>query len=144
MSNSSLITVASFSFPHEAQLARANLESAGVPAFVADEHTINMQWLYSHAMGGVKVQVPAVFVQQAREILEADFSDSLSDLEIPEPVKCPKCGSENCRIGSSNRVPAFLAFFLLNIPLFFTKQGILCEDCGEFTRKSDSASGSDL
>ncbi|OVZ14779.1 hypothetical protein CDO47_30295, partial [Pseudomonas aeruginosa] len=26
----------------------------------ADEHTINMQWLYSNALGGVRLQVPMV------------------------------------------------------------------------------------
>lgn len=36
------VVVASFSFPHDAQIARASLESAGIPATVADEHTINM------------------------------------------------------------------------------------------------------
>tara|TARA_R100001143_G_scaffold755_1_gene2242 strand:- start:4968 stop:5165 length:198 start_codon:yes stop_codon:yes gene_type:complete len=48
-----LKTVATFSFPHEAHIARAKLESEGIPALVADEHTINMQWLYSNALGGV-------------------------------------------------------------------------------------------
>ena len=48
-----MITVARFSFPHEAYIAKASLEAAGIDSFIADEHTINMQWLYSNAMGGV-------------------------------------------------------------------------------------------
>lgn len=134
MSISSLTTIASFSFPHEAQLARANLEAAGIPAFVADEHTINMQWLYSHAMGGVRLQVPTAFAKEANEILSMDFSENLAELAIPDPIVCPSCGSENCVAGSRNRVPAFLVFFFIGIPLFFTKHGILCNDCGEFTK----------
>ena len=46
-----LKTIATYSFPYEAQIARARLDSEGIPAFVADEQTINMQWLYSNALG---------------------------------------------------------------------------------------------
>ncbi len=74
-----LITVASFSFPHEAHIARAKLDSEGIPATLADEYTIGMQWLYSNALGGVKVQVPEPYAQQAVEILAQDNSDLLRD-----------------------------------------------------------------
>lgn len=72
-----LVTIASFSFPHEAHIARAKLESEAIPATLADEYTISMQWLYSNALGGVKVQVPAPFAQRAIEILTQDNSDLL-------------------------------------------------------------------
>ncbi len=72
-----LTTVASFSFPHEAHIARAKLESESIPATLADEHTIAMQWLYSNALGGVKVQVPTPFAERAIEILAQDNSDLL-------------------------------------------------------------------
>lgn len=73
-----LATVASFSFAHEAHIARAKLESEGIPAVLADEHTVNMQWLYSNALGGVKVQVPPSCAQRAIEILAQDDSDLLA------------------------------------------------------------------
>ncbi|GAM75767.1 hypothetical protein JCM19241_3679 [Vibrio ishigakensis] len=38
-----LVVVARFSFPYEAHIAKGLLESEEIPAFVADEHTINMQ-----------------------------------------------------------------------------------------------------
>ncbi|MGJ3255801.1 MAG: DUF2007 domain-containing protein [Alcanivorax sp.] len=47
-----MITVARFSMPDEAHIAKSRLESEGIPAFVADEHTVGMNWLYSNAMGG--------------------------------------------------------------------------------------------
>ena len=72
-----MITVARFSLPYEAQLARAKLESEGVPAFVADEHTINMQWLFSNALGGVRVQVPNSYGHVAVGILSKDHSEAL-------------------------------------------------------------------
>ena len=135
MNNSSLVTIASFSFPYEANLAKASLEAAGIPAFVADEHTINMQWLYSHAMGGVRVQVPRAFAEEAYLLLQADFSDSVADKEELRVPTCPACGSSNCQTGSKNRVPAFLVFFLFGIPLLFSQYGIQCDDCGSFTKR---------
>ncbi len=74
-----LVTIASFSFPHEAHIARAKLDSEGIPAVLADEFTISMQWLYSNALGGVKVQVPPSCAQRALEILAQDDSDLLED-----------------------------------------------------------------
>ena len=69
-----LTTIGRFSHPLEAQIARARLEAAGIPAFVADEHTINMQWLYSNALGGVRLQVPMVCREDAVALLATDES----------------------------------------------------------------------
>lgn len=50
MNSSSLVTVARYSFPHEAYIAKSSSEAEGIPVFVADEYTINMEWLYSNAL----------------------------------------------------------------------------------------------
>lgn len=133
MKENSLVTVASYSFPHEAQIARATLESQGIPAFVADEHTINMQWLYSNAMGGVRVQVPFKHLDQARQLLSADFSSTL-DSESADPV-CSHCGSGHLVPYTKGKKPAFLLFLLLGFPLFFYRHGYKCEKCGAFNKK---------
>lgn len=65
-----LVTISRYSFPHEAHVARALLESEGIPVFLADEHTITMQWLYSNALGGVRLQVPEAFVERAVALLQ--------------------------------------------------------------------------
>lgn len=88
-----LKTVATFSFPHEAHIARAKLESEGIPALMADEHTINMPWLYSNALGGVRLQVPSSAFDQAKEILARDCSDDLIAEVGENPYICPSCGS---------------------------------------------------
>ncbi len=41
-----LVTIATFSHPTEAHIPRARLESEGIWAFLADEHTIGANWLY--------------------------------------------------------------------------------------------------
>ncbi len=128
------VIIATFSFPHEAQIARSSLESAGIPATVADEHTINMQWLYSHALGGVKVLVPQEYADEALGILSSDFSQ-----EIEEPFKkelyCPSCKSFNLEPYTKSKKSAFLIFIFLGFPLFFYKHGLKCNDCGFFWKK---------
>lgn len=76
-----LVTICRYSFSFEAHVARALLESEGIPVFVADEHTINMQWLYSDALGGVRLQVPEAFVERALELLQELANSEDVDLD---------------------------------------------------------------
>ena len=69
-----LVTVASYWLPYEAHLARSKLEAQGIPAALADEHTIEAQWLFANALGGVKVMVHPLYADAARAILATDFS----------------------------------------------------------------------
>ncbi len=126
------VLVASFSFPHEAQIARASLESAGIPAFIADEHTINMQWLYSNALGGVKVLVPMEYVEDAKNILNTDYSAEVETQCGTDAMACPGCGGNNVGPHTKGKRSAFVVFLLLGFPLAFYKHGFKCEDCGRF------------
>jgi hypothetical protein len=65
-----LITVASTSHTYEAHLIKSKLESEGIPAFIKDEHVVTANWLYSLAVGGVKIQVAQRDVERAKEILD--------------------------------------------------------------------------
>lgn len=65
----SLVMLIKCSKPAEAHAIRVRLESEGIPVFLFDEFTITMDWLLSNAIGGVKVQVPEVHLQRARDIL---------------------------------------------------------------------------
>ncbi|WP_445354897.1 DUF2007 domain-containing protein [Microbulbifer sp. EKSA008] len=130
-----LVTVARFSFPYEAQIAKARLESEGIHAFIADEHTVNMQWLYSNAMGGVRLQVSENDLDEANEILNQDRSN-LVDQELghDEERVCESCSSRNVEPFTKGKKPAFLVFLLLGMPLFFYQHGVKCKDCGHFQK----------
>src|SRR5512133_175825 len=67
-----MVTVAIFVSPFEAGMARSELESFGIPVFVADEFTIGANHFYSNALGGVKVNVPASYAEEARQILSVE------------------------------------------------------------------------
>lgn len=121
------VTVGSYSFPHEAHLARAKLESVGIPAFVADEYTINMQWLYSQALGGVKVQVPEQFAEEAQELLEGDLALQPIEREL---TNCPECGVNEFEYLVCGKRVAYLFFWLLGFPLWRVRRERRCRACG--------------
>lgn len=133
-----LVEIASYSFPHEAHVARASLDAAGIRSWLTDEHTINMQWLYSNALGGVRLHVRRADAEAAREILETDYSSLLENepwsVRETEMVCCRRCGSDVLEAHVAGRKPAFLVWLLLGLPLFFVRRGMRCTACGYFTR----------
>ena len=64
-----LITVISFTYPHEAHLAKGKLQSEGVEVFIKDEMTTQVNNFYSNAIGGVKLQVRSANFEVAHRIL---------------------------------------------------------------------------
>lgn len=65
-----LVTVASYRDLPNADLARAALESAGIPAWIQDDNLVRMDWFYSNAIGGMRLQVDVADAEAAREILD--------------------------------------------------------------------------
>ena len=134
MISSNLREVASFSFSHEAHIAKARLDAADIPVFITDEHTINMQWLYSGALGGVRLLVPFAYEKNARDLLAIDFSESLKEEMEVDELKCPCCSSTNVEPYTIGKRPAFVVFLLLGFPLFFYNHGMKCNNCGEISK----------
>lgn len=135
-----LVTIGRFRDPIDAQVRKALLEGADIPAFVADEHLISTQWLYSTAVGGVRLQVPAEHEEEARELLRADDVARLA--EIPESGlppgdgdACPACGSVAVRPSHSKRSALALSL-LLELPLPFWRRRWVCSHCGHSWRMS--------
>lgn len=126
----SLTTIASYSFPYEAQIAWAKLDSEGIPAFIADEHTINAQWLYSNALGGVRLRVPEAFVEEALSILGQNYAADVEQRQGYDSVKCSRCGSFNTEFRKARKRWAYLVFLFLDFPLFPVKLEYECRDCG--------------
>ena len=121
-----MVTIGSYSTPYEANLVKSQLESAGIPVFIADEFTIGMNWLYSNALGGVKVQVPESLVQEAQELLATEFeTPPTHDLTTPT---CPQCGSKNTGDFLDKR-RSFLTWMLLGFPLLLPSNKKRCGDC---------------
>lgn len=124
-----LVTIARYSLPYEAHIAWSRLDSEGIPAFVADEHTINMQWLLSDALGGVRLQVAEADVEAALAILAEDREQDLLEQEGVDATRCPHCGSTDTEYQQIGRRWAFLVFIGLDFPLFPVRDGIKCRQC---------------
>jgi hypothetical protein len=72
-------TLASFSQPMGAYLLRARLEGNGIAAFVRDENTIGLDWFYSNAVGGVKIDVSDEDYERALQLLDESGPETPAD-----------------------------------------------------------------
>jgi len=128
LAHEKLVTVARFSHPEEAHLASSKLESEGIWSFVADEHTVTTNWLWSNAIGGVRLQVRESDATAARKIL----SLTVSDVQIASGTgrKCPKCGSADIKYELFSLPYVFLSWLLLGFTLPFMKRKWRCSACG--------------
>jgi hypothetical protein len=120
--------VARFTTVGEAEAARSALDAAGIPCRLGDENTIAVQWLYSNAIGGVKVVVAEGDREDVLEVLrnaseqappEAVDELEASDGEEPSPEQedppCPACGSMARRRIPRLRVFAALAVIAVGV-----------------------------
>jgi hypothetical protein len=64
-----LLTVATFRNYVQAQFAQTRLLASGIPAFLFDDNTIRMNWLWATALGFVKLRVPSIEAVEALQIL---------------------------------------------------------------------------
>ena len=70
-----MITIATLNSLNEAHLLRSMLESSEIPAFIPDENTAQADWTLINAMGGIRVQVPESFREEAKKIV-ADYNSN--------------------------------------------------------------------
>jgi hypothetical protein len=118
-------TIGSFSTPEEAHLVRCRLEAAGIPAFIRDEFTIQLYWLYSTALGGVRVDVPDDRVEDARALV---WSEPGEDAGIASH-QCPRCGSGRVTNIEWPRRVAYLSLLLFWFPVLLSGKRQRCEGC---------------
>ena len=71
------VIIARYDAMPEAHIAMGRLAAEGVESWLADEHLVQTDWLYSIAVGGIKLQVAAEDAAGAIKILETDYSDRL-------------------------------------------------------------------
>jgi len=130
-----LITIASFSEPFQAELAKIKLNTEGIKCFLASESFVATYWLLSSAEGGVKLQVKEFDAKRALEILEnknrPDIEEGAARL-TPEPINplCPQCHSEDVEYEKFSKKLAFLSILFLRFPLPLLKKSYKCNNCG--------------
>ena len=71
-----LVTVGTYSTLYEASLVKGELEAFDIDAVLADDNVVNINWLWSNLLGGVKVLVPASEVEEAHRIMKLEADDT--------------------------------------------------------------------
>lgn len=93
-----LITLATYWSSFEANLAKNDLESAGIRAFLADDKLVGMMWHLTSAVWGIKLQVEDCDAERALAILaEHEARDETAEeeavhvaptIDAPPPREC--------------------------------------------------------
>jgi len=106
----------------EAGSARSALDAAGVDVAVLDENIIALNWLYSNAVGGVKLMVRREDLEEAFEILSSSSREAAADDEVTDapaqesedqPAACLSCGG-----AAFARIPRLKIFAALALVAF--------------------------
>lgn len=141
--NEGWVTIATYMNGLEAHVARSKLESEGIAVSLADEAVVRMNWLWSNAVGGVKVRVKPSEQDRARRILSESTDDSALEeealrdqpakvLPFPEASLCPHCGSARFRRSRLfDRIGAFFGVLFMSAPLPRGRRR-RCVDCGKW------------
>lgn len=128
-----LITIAQYRDLPQAGLDKSRLEAQGLTCFLDNEFTIGVNWLYSTALGGVKLKVLEVDVAQAKQILQEDDKGTTEaghvEEDLPLENVCPSCGATEIETRNYTRKFAAMSL-LLSLPLFFFLKRYRCKGCG--------------
>jgi hypothetical protein len=92
-----MITVATFDNQADAHIAKGLLEAEGLSPSLGDSHLVQTDWLYSAALGGIKLQVPAGEAERARQLLAQDHSGELGDWPAEDTSDTSPEGLDNAQ-----------------------------------------------
>jgi len=129
-----LVTLCSYRDPIDAELAKTRLDDAGIPAVLLDQFLPSIQWLYSFAIGGVKLKVDEADLEAAIAVLAEDRAADLKEISERQgsPTDrdaCPECGSTNFRTSRVRRTSAALSL-ATSLPLIAWRRRWVCTSCG--------------
>lgn len=122
-------------FTHEidAHLSGMRLEWAGIRCFYYDEHVVAVNWLYSFAVGRVKLKVAAADAERAIEILREPPAATVPDKSVtydPALPRCPQCESPDVYPEKVNRRLSYALWLLVGGPIAIPTKSWKCIDCG--------------
>lgn len=128
-----LITVYRLNTSIDAYLLQNYLESEDIESFILDEHTVDMNPLFSNAIGGVRLQVKEEDVERALEVIETyNFKPYLDDQG--NEIICPKCDSNrlyadfNSMKNAGSVFAAITSIFFGVFPIY-RKRVYRCKEC---------------
>jgi hypothetical protein len=126
------VTVGRFRDLSEALLAKGMLESAGIECFLADQDLVRMDWFYSNAIGGMRLQVKVEDADAATELLEQPIPDNFEvngEGESYEQPRCPNCQSLDIQFEGVDRGLGLTTAYV-GLPLPLRSDTWKCNACG--------------
>jgi hypothetical protein len=125
------VTIRQFRDIPDALLAKGALESAGIECHLGDENTIRMDWLWSNALGGVKLWVKKEDAETATQLLDQGVPDVFDVKGVGEYTqpRCPQCQSLDISYEDLNRPLAYSSVWV-GIPFPVSRRRWKCESCG--------------
>lgn len=138
-----LVTIAQYTDYLSAHILKSRLEDEGIHCVLKDEHTVTMNWMWSNALGGIKVLVLEKDAELATQIMTADKealakqqdTDAFLDEDIspldPQNRICIYCGSKNTKKLTINKTWAYTAMLFLGFPIKVNKEQCHCFHCGK-------------
>ena len=138
MSEYDLVQLENYPTLIAAEVAKSTLELSGIEAVIFDGETANMNWLYTNALGGVKLMVKPADLEAAREILKTehdveDYEVSEADIITASSIYCSKCHSKDIEIVKSQAGSKFSIAKTLG-KWFGGPREFRCRNCGNTWR----------
>jgi hypothetical protein len=127
-----LVTIERFRDLPEALLAKGKLESAGIRCFLADSELVRTDWLWSNAIGNMRLQVRPEDAADALEVLHEPAPEIFLEDEVGEfyqQPRCPKCNSSDIAFESIDRKLSY-GLMLIGLPIPIRKNNWRCGECG--------------
>ena len=109
----------------QADLLASALQGHGFDVRVLDSATVQNNWLFGNALGGIRIQVPDDQAEEARAILNG------MDFQADPKTLSPNCSSADIHIQKISRRWAFLSILCLGFPLLFISNKMHCRNCGK-------------
>jgi DNA-directed RNA polymerase subunit M/transcription elongation factor TFIIS len=107
------------------------LDSAGIRCYLQDSNVVRMDWLWSNALGGIKLIVGELDREDAEKLLSEKTRESFTVEGVGEyeQERCPRCGSRDVSCDELKKRIAG-AGLLLGIPIAMMQRGWNCHACG--------------
>ena len=128
-----MATVARYFDRSEALVAASLLEAEGIPARLADEQMTQIAWIYTLALGGVRLEVPDDRLEEAQALLAASDARIAGKIEEVGKDVCARCGSEAVDFKRFDRRirGASMLLMWLGVPaLMWSRKRFRCRECG--------------
>ena len=120
----------------EANRDKQLLADYGIESYIANEQTIQSDWLLSQAIGGIQLQVFEENLQQAESILHKFYKDEKLSLkvefEIDNPefdFRCPNCNSNHIYRYEKPNSLFGISWLLIGIPIKMQSSKYICYYC---------------